>query len=372
MKKTLFKWHSYLALFALLPICLISITGSILVFKVEIDRLLMPEVVTVTTEKQQRQSMDELQAYLESSLKDFHLGTWEIFDDKHEADRVYVIKRGTNDWYKVHLDPYAGKLLDEPHIHDDFYLTDWILKLHYTLLLNHRSFLNEHFGVMLGFIYALILLFLGISGLILQWRFIKKLFSVRWKAHLRVMLSDIHKFNGVVISPLLLIVAFTGAYFNFVEIYHEEIEHAHEEPTPVPMDTNFYSTGVSIDQQLNVIKQKMDRFEPTYLTFPFEPDGAFVWYGDVPDTSILTSQYATYMVFDRETGNYASHFDARQADLGYLTLDSFRRLHFGNFAGLTSKILWCITGLIPLILSITGIYMWLIRTRKIQVKRECR
>lgn len=370
MKKTLFKWHSYFALIALIPICLISITGSILVFKVEVDRLLMPETVIVAPTDKPRLSFDQLKTQLETQLPEYHLGTWELFDDKVEADRVYMIKRGTEQWYKVHFNPYSGQLIDQPVMYDDHYLTDWLLKLHYTLLLNNKGFLGENFGTLLGFIFSLILLFLGISGLILQWRFIKKLFSVRWQAHLRVLLSDIHKFSGVVISPLLLIVAFTGAYFNFIELYHETVEHADEEHIPMLSSGYYYNQALSIQKQAEMLNKNIAGFKPTYLVFPFEKGGYFTWYGDVPDTSILTSQYASFQVFDGQTGELVSQSDARQASLGHLTLDSFRKLHFGNFAGLTSKIFWCITGLIPLFLSITGIWMWLIRTRKIKVARS--
>ncbi len=39
-------------------------------------------------------------------------------------------------------------------------------------------------------------------------------------------------------------------------------------------------------------------------------------------------------------------------------LDSFTPLHYGTFGGLPVKILWCIGGLAPGILSITGFLMW--------------
>jgi uncharacterized iron-regulated membrane protein len=45
-------------------------------------------------------------------------------------------------------------------------------------------------------------------------------------------------------------------------------------------------------------------------------------------------------------------------------LDIFRTLHFGNFVGLTSKIIWCIAGLAPAVLSVTGLYIWFSRGRK--------
>jgi uncharacterized iron-regulated membrane protein len=50
MRKKLYKWHSIGALFAMLPLLLISLTGSILVFKVELDTFLMPDKMQVSSD----------------------------------------------------------------------------------------------------------------------------------------------------------------------------------------------------------------------------------------------------------------------------------------------------------------------------------
>ena len=47
MRRWVFKLHSALALLALVPLVLIVLTGSLLVFKFEIDSLLMPGQVLV-------------------------------------------------------------------------------------------------------------------------------------------------------------------------------------------------------------------------------------------------------------------------------------------------------------------------------------
>ena len=61
MRKKLYKWHSLSALIALVPILIVSITGSILVFKVEIDTWLMPNKMTVKVDgTAQRLSLDVL------------------------------------------------------------------------------------------------------------------------------------------------------------------------------------------------------------------------------------------------------------------------------------------------------------------------
>ena len=60
MRKTLFKVHSWLALIAIIPLIVISITGSVLVFKSEIDGLLMPDKHFVVQQQAARLPMDSL------------------------------------------------------------------------------------------------------------------------------------------------------------------------------------------------------------------------------------------------------------------------------------------------------------------------
>ena len=59
-KKKLFKLHSWLALVAMVPILVISITGSIIVFKPEIDAWLMPESAAITDVATERLSLNSL------------------------------------------------------------------------------------------------------------------------------------------------------------------------------------------------------------------------------------------------------------------------------------------------------------------------
>ena len=160
MRKKLFKWHSVSALVALIPMMIIAITGSVLVFKVEIDTWLMPEHMSVSAETAHtRLNLNTLIERVTSTHSDFLMGSWELFDDKSRADTAYIIKKTTGDWYKLYLDQYTGKLLSSPVTvtHD---ITDWLLSLHYTFLLDFT-------GTVLGSIFAIILLFLGIRSIIL-------------------------------------------------------------------------------------------------------------------------------------------------------------------------------------------------------------
>lgn len=349
MRKTLFKWHSYGALIAMLPLLIISITGSILVFKVEIDNLLRPahmlvEAVPTTP----RVSLDTLMKTLLVANPDFELGGWEIFDDKSRSDAGYIIKRGTEEWSKVYVNQYNGQLLSEPQSLDH-YITDWILELHY-------SFLFHIAGASVALIAGCIMLFLGISGMILYRRFWAKLFTLRFNAVSRILFSDIHKFIGILSSPVLIIVALTGVYWNFIGIQHELNEHSQGEHYLISAPR--YSPEISFEALMQQTEVEIASFKAGYLTIPFEPGRDITFYGEVDSSNPFNSEYASYVSFDRTTGKLLAKQDIRQAGTLTVFLDSFRKLHFGYFGGLLSRIIWCIIGLMPLILGFTGLYLY--------------
>jgi len=359
MRKKLFKWHSIGALIAILPVIVISVTGSILVFKSEIDTWLMPEAMTVNiNQAQQRLSLDALIAKVKNEHPKYEVGTWEIFDkvfdNKVRSDTAYLIERSTNTWAKVYLNQYTGEMLSTPvGTSDD--LTDWLLDLHYKFLLETK-------GMFIGAIVSLILLFLGISGIILYRNFWLNFFTLRIKLAARIFFSDLHKMVGISSSPVLLILAFTGAYWNILLVVHEITEHVIEEP--YKMTAPLHNAELSIQTLYEQSKNEIDSFTPNYLVLPFEPSLDITFYGAVESSNPINSEYANFVTFDKISGKSILTQDIRTSHVLTVIDDSFRKLHFGYFAGLTSKIIWCVLGFSPIILAFTGLYLYWFRKRK--------
>lgn len=358
MRKKLYKWHSLSAIFAMLPLLLISVTGSILVFKVELDTLLMPESMQVSSASpKERLSLDALMTIVQKQYPDHEIGSWEVFDDKVRTDTAYIIEHHTNIWSKLYLNQYTGELLSTPvGLSDD--LTDWLLDLHYKLLL-------ETNGMFLGAIVSLLLLFLGISGIILYRNFWVNFFTLRFKLATRIFFSDLHKMVGISSAPVILILAFTGAYWNISLVIHEVEEHIIEEPYLVTKP--LYNQNISIQGLLEKSKKTIDTFEATYILMPFEPAMNIEFFGKVNSANPLNSNYASSIIYDKHSGDVVSIEDIRADNAIHETVDSFRKLHFGHFGGLTSKIIWCVLGLSPLILAFTGLYLYLYRNRNKKV-----
>jgi len=353
MRKKLHLWHRYLGLLVAIPIIIISLTGSILVFKDEVDNFMIPELVEVNAEPGTRLNYDKLMNLLNSKLPNYEVGSWEVFDNGTTADRVYLIKHDTVDWYKVYLDQYNGIVLSEP-VALDHYLTDWLLDLHYKFLIGDTGLWFT------GFI-SLILLFMGITGLIIYRQFWKRFFTLRLNLKKVVVFSDIHKLVGIWSAPILVVLGFTGVYWNVTEIIHHEFEHSHDEEHIVTSD--LYNQQLSLDKIVTQSKIQMGGFKPNYIIFPFEPDLQLTLFGEVNDISVVTSEYSSMVNFDKQSGELLSNYDIREASLFSAVVDSFRKIHFGYFAGLPSRIIWFVIGLTPLVFAITGTYLWIKRSK---------
>jgi uncharacterized iron-regulated membrane protein len=354
VNKALFKIHSGAALFALIPLLIICISGSILVFKHEVDALLMRDKVRVQTYAK-RLPLQTLLATINREYANHEVVGWVLFQDAERADVVYVMQRGSDEWSYLLLDSYSGKVLAAP-VPTDHYFTDWLLELHSSLLLHDA-------GLLLASVFASALLALGITGLILHRKFWKNFFTLRWNARLVVYFSDLHKMIGVVSSPVLIILAFTGIWWNISSFLHELEEHADGHEHHI-MQERLYSSDLSFDAIVTEAEQSIAGFNATYLSFPWQPGATITVWGDVPTDNMLSSQYSSRVSFDAQTGSELALFDIRDAGAGAFIVDTYRRLHYGDFAGLFSRILWCALGSTPLIMSITGITLWLKRRKQ--------
>jgi len=353
-RKSLLKFHSWFALVAFLPLLVMSFTGSLLVFKQELDTLLLPNVAEIDSPESTRQSLDLLAKNINNQFPDYAIGTWELFDDGQRADAVYLVKLGTYDWFKVFLDPYKNQVLSTP-VALTHYLTDWLVELHYTFLLGL-------FGTSAGIVFGFCLIALGITGLWMHRQVFKTLLNARWGKAKVALFSDLHKGFGALSAPVLLILGVTGTYWNISAVVHEVEEHMGDEAAMI-MQQQRYSEELSLQQLLEHSKTEIAGFKPTYVSLAHEPEHDLLIYGWVPTGNPLLSQYASGIAFDPQTGIQKYTWDIRERGFLAKFLDSFRELHFGTFAGNVSRVIWAVLGAAPLLLMVTGLFLWAKRKR---------
>lgn len=354
MKKRIWTLHSWLGLVCGLALVVIGLTGSVLVFHQEINRAFFGEtVLTDAPEGSQRLPLPSLVASTQERFPDFWISGWLPNRDPSERDIAYLKPRGTDDWHKLRVDQFSGETAERPLPYRDT-LHGWFVDLHYT-------FFADHLGLGITAAFALGLIALSVTGIWIYRAFWKNLFRLRWGRSLRLFCSDLHKAVGIASAPLNLLLGFTGAYWNIAHLAHEWEEHAHEEEHAIvdPLDN-----PLPLGQLTETAFERWPDFQLNYLYFPTSEDPNLYLYGSHSPDNPLRSPYGSWMGVDAQSGAISSAHDLRAAGLGAQVVDAFEPLHFGDFGGIASKILWCLAGLAPGILALSGSLIYFSRKRK--------
>lgn len=348
MKRRIYQLHSWLGLIAGLGLLVVGLTGSVLVFKEEIDRLLAPELVTIQDASKPRLDRDKFISTLQGELPDYKVSGWGKGPKPDSADAAYVIKVGEQEGKMLYVDPTTG-LPRNRDIDSNETVADWLLELHYT-------FFADHVGEFVVGVFGVIFCLLGITGVILYRNFWKTLFQLRWKKSARIFFSDLHKMVGISSTVFNLILGFTGAWWNLSHLIGHLIVEA-PEPVVKTVERQWADT-VSIDKLVADARVKLPGYQANWISLPQEKGGDVMMFGSIDEQGVLRSQYGSIVVFNGATGELKSATPASQAGFWGQILDSFRPLHYGTFGGLPVKILWCLGGLAPAILALSGTFLW--------------
>jgi uncharacterized iron-regulated membrane protein len=354
MRKRLWQFHSWAGLIAGLALLVIGLTGSVLVFHEDLSAIFQPEKTAVVPAPSGRLSLDTLLSHAERQLPDHEITGWHVQNEHpRRADNLYVIRRGDNVWLTATLDPYTGRLLSEPHSMETT-LQGWLLDL-------HHKFFADDVGIALSGVFGVLLCALGVSGVWLYREFWQNVFTLRWRRGARLLFSDLHKFAGITSVGFNLVFGFTGAYWNLTHTAEHLIEDEIEQPV---IDRRLYPNTLSIDAVVSDAATRLPGFRTNFVSLPSVPTApAVILWGAVEPRSLLTNLYGSTLTYDPVTGAHQGTNDLRSAAWWTRVTDTFESLHFGNFAGLPVKIVWCLAGLAPGVLAVTGFTIWWLRRR---------
>lgn len=356
MRKRLWQLHSWLGLIAGLGLLVIGLTGSVLVFHHEITRALHPEVVLRESPADApRLPLSRLIAGVEAAQPDFWVRGWLLYHDEETRDVVYLTPRTDSaDWHIMTVDPATGDPGCAPvPTHDTIY--GWFVDLHYT-------FFADHIGLVLTALLAIVFIFLSLSGLYLHRAFFKTVFRLRWGRSWRILSSDLHKAVGIASLPFNLLLGFTGAYWNIVHVVGE---FGYEEPETY---TSYEGRLDRLDELSALAEAKWPGYAFNYVYLPTAEDKQFYVFGQTEPGARFRSRYGSSLWIDAETLNVTYERDLRTAGWWARFVDAFEPLHFGDFGGLVSKVLWCLAGFAPGTLALSGALIWFQRRRKKEQK----
>jgi uncharacterized iron-regulated membrane protein len=351
LRHIIFNLHLYIGLAAGLFLLLSGLTGSISVFRDEIEALTHPEFTEIAVGEERV----PLQAVLDAVKHAYPQDKLLHLRMPRTPQETYVLRMNSAHDLFVYVNPYNGEVLGGHRQRDTF--MGWIALLHTELLSGERG--KNILGVS-----ALLLICMCGTGLFLWWpsNGIKNIYrglKISWKAPWKRIFFDIHRAFGAYTVIFLIIVAFTGVSLVFNKAVAELINSlTASAPRPSPPNSRMGEAPVSIPS-LDALLNHADRIlsaPTTWITFPQTPQAPLVVRKRMPDE--FNPNGRSFIYFDRYTGEALFVENASNAPLGTRIFNTFYPIHTGAIGGLPTRLLQVAAGLAPLFLFATGYMMW--------------
>ena len=341
--------HLYIALAAGLFLILIGLTGSMVVFREEIEKLMHPELLETTV----RDERVPLQTVLNAIKRVYPEDKIVFIRMPRTPLETYLFKMNSAHDLFVYADPYSGEVLGAHRQEDTF--IGWVALAHTELLIGERG------KTALG-ISALLLICMSITGLFLWWPpngKISRGLKIDWQSSWKKLVFDMHRAFGIYSVLFLLIAAFTGVSLVFnktvAEITNFLTTSAPRPPPPLSNSPGETGTISAIDDLLH----KADRIlsgPTTWITFPQTSEAPLVIRKKMPEE--FNPNGKSFIYFDQYSGEVLLVENALSAPASTRIYSTFYPLHIGTLGGLPTRIFQVIVGFLPLLLFVTGYVMW--------------
>lgn len=362
------KCHLYLALVFGLLFSLIGLTGSLSVYREEIDSLLNPELM-IQAQPDQALSLDKILAQVRKVHPNRH-GAWTLEMPRTPDAPITVWfdnpKESVDSFYAplmVAVNPYTGEVINSRFWGST--LTTWLLDCH-----THLQLGADGRNIVAGL--AVLLSLSVLSGLYLWWPGFSRLlqaFKVRQNQGLIRFLMDFHRLLGVFSAGFLLLLAFTGfhlAYPELLENLTASTGMGHGDTGPSISSTAAPNDNpVNITQAVLVARGLFPSSEVRRVTTPAGELGTYKI--NLRQKHELNQHHPfTNVWVDRWSGQIRSVTNPVQFSTGQAFTTWQWPLHTGEAFGGSVRFLWFLLGLMPLAFWLSGVAHWLFRKGLLQ------
>tara|TARA_B100001123_G_scaffold177300_1_gene203299 strand:+ start:3100 stop:3984 length:885 start_codon:yes stop_codon:yes gene_type:complete len=217
LRRALFQVHLWSGLAVGLYVVVISLTGSILVYRSELRQYFNPQPLPVAVAGA-RLSGEELVAATEALFPDVPVEVWTEPDEPGLAVTMSVGPSGERS--QLFFDPYTGEYLGHA-LPWGWRLTTWLLDLHDNLLAGDT-------GRSVNGVGAILLLLLGVTGAVIWWPGVKTWSNglvVDWRSNWRRLNWSLHSALGFWTLFFIVMWGFTGIYLAFPEPFGAVVDY---------------------------------------------------------------------------------------------------------------------------------------------------
>jgi len=348
MKKgLLFRIHMITGLVSGFFIFIICLSGSLLVFKDEFNRLAYPAVSgsggqAITLDRAYasvKQTYPKAQiSHCEIPASGNEIFIFSIFDSAHD--------RGSKP-FSVFVHPQTGVTMS--FYPNRLYFMNWLAVL-------HNSFHAGKKGEWLLGLVALLFLVSMVSGCILYRHKLADTILFRKKVFRK---GNLHQVIGTWALIFNLVMGITGFWMQryvFKSSFYQSDNYTPVLKTSPPLPFNF-------DSSYKQLQKKYPDFTGHVVYFAQSSKGKTAVYGSNRFNSFIHSKkFADAVMLDSAGGIARTAFvNEIDTDSRYDIINA--QVHYGQYGGMAVKVLYGLLGMSGALLSITGFILWLRRKR---------
>jgi uncharacterized iron-regulated membrane protein len=350
LRQLAFTLHRYVGVTVGLLLVLIGLTGSLLVFDNETESFLNPELLRVTPQGERL----SIESILSTARKTYPELKLEHISVPQEPNEVYTITT-SHDYISIYVNPYTGSVLGSRLWRQSY--KGFLYDLHVSLFACET-------GVIVVAMGGLLLVLLSATGVILWpgWRRLVSGLKIRWRSPWRLVNYDLHKVAGILSVVFLVLIASTGVAMSF----WTQSEQALYWLTHTPKLAESIDVPASdkpplmLDELLTKADASLPSAKTILVDLPSTPQKALRVRKKLPQE---TDPYGwSFVYLDQYSGSVLRVDNALKATLAGQINNSLYTLHIGAFGGLKMRILYMFIGLVPTVLTLTGLAIWWSRT----------
>ncbi|WP_299672924.1 PepSY domain-containing protein [uncultured Polaribacter sp.] len=366
VKKAVRKIHLWFGLASGLILSVIGITGSIYVFEPELAAFLKRDLYETQSNKVLFENDIAMASYIE---KETNQSIESIQWPKRGRD-TYIFKLfDDKNWY--YIDQTTGTITKGGEALGNSFF-GFILDLHTTLTIGDTGRIITGIS---SLFFAILML---TTGLYLWYPNNKgrrkSSYKIKWKASPKRRNYDLHNVTGFYFFIPLFLVGITGAAFYF----DDEVQWAIDTITfSEPADESIWEQKSAFLKSVNEVKQltveealvEMNKhYTELYkrnMWMTDEEDGTLSFAYQKNIEIYAGADTRVFLKADAYTGKILADKNPNNMPLGSAIMAEWHLpIHFGEFGGLFTRILWVIVGFIPALLTFSGFKIWYGKRKK--------
>lgn len=362
-----FSVHRWLGIALGVWFALVGITGSLLVFEDPIDAWLNPDLLTT----QARGPLLPAEAIVARATESHDLGAVDRIrlpvapSDVYRLQMRTVPSRGAREArLEAMFDPASGALLGTRGAETIGLAPRHLLKTVYEF---HRNVLLGNVGSNIVGIAGFLLLASAVTGLVItlpkkrsDWT---RLVWINLRASATRIVFDVHRSVGAVFLVLLLLTTITGAtlvYLNYVRDLVSVFSKVATFPT-IPWRAGSPDDGIAFATVISTVRDAYPDRSITEIHIPQKRTAGYLFYLHRPGDEYRLGDTIAWV--HPATGEILVERSDRTRTAGEALMHWLFPLHSGTAFGFAGMVAMCLTGLTPVLLVGTGVWVWLRKRR---------